>query len=243
MQAVILAGGQGTRLRPYTLVFPKPMLPVGGQPIIETILHQLAHYGFTEAVISLGYMGEYIRMYFSDSAHVPPGMRIRYVYEDQPLGTAGSIALVEGLEDEFLVINGDILTTIDYRDFIAAHRRERADLSIAVGVKEVRMTLGVLELDDDHRITNFREKPTFTFHDNMGIYVYSRAVAESIERNKRLDANTLVLRLIEEGRKVFGYLSEEPYYWIDVGHHADYEKANEEFEKRREAFLPGGSGG
>ncbi len=243
MQAVILAGGQGTRLRPYTLVFPKPMLPVGGQPIIETILRQLSHYGFSEAVISLGYMGDYVRMYFNDHTRVPAGMRIRYVSEDQPLGTAGSLALVEDLEDDFLVINGDILTTIDYRDFVATHRRRGADLSIAVGVKEVRMSLGVLELDAEQRITNFREKPTYTFYDNMGIYVYNRSVAASIERNKRLDANTLVLKLIAEGKKVFGYLSKEQYYWIDVGHHADYEKANEEFEKRREAFLPGGAGG
>jgi NDP-mannose synthase len=238
MQAIILAGGAGTRLRPYTLVFPKPMLPVGGMPIIATIVHQLAYYGFNDIVISLGYLGDYIRMYFMGGVNTPKGVTIRFSFEDQPLGTTGPLALVDKLDDDFLVINGDILSTIDYADFFHTHRDRHADLSVAVGIKEVKMSLGILDLDEKQRITGFREKPTFVFHDNMGIYVYSRSVMKWVERDKKLDVNVLVAKLVEEKKNVFGYISKEEYFWIDVGQHADYEKANEEFEKRRSAFLP-----
>jgi NDP-sugar pyrophosphorylase family protein len=237
MQAVILAGGKGTRLQPYTLVFPKPMLPVGGVPIISTLVQQLSFFGFTDIIISLGYMREYIRLYFGDSANMPEGSRIRYSYEEEPLGTAGPVSMIDGLEENFLVINGDILSTIDYRDFYDYHIKKDALLSIAVGIKEVKVSLGVLELDKENRITDFREKPTYTFNDNMGIYIYNRRALEYIPRNKRLDMNDLVLDLIRHEQKVIGYISKEQYYWIDVGQHADYEKANQVFLENRDSFL------
>ena len=243
MQAIILAGGKGTRLQPYTMVFPKPMLPVGGLPIIATIVRQLAHFGFDDLVISLGHLGDYIRMYFGDPANVPPGVRIRYYVEEQPLGTAGPLSIIGDLAEDFLVINGDILSTIDYADFFRVHRERGADLSVAVGVKEVKMSLGILDLDPEGRITSFREKPTFKFYDNMGVYVYNRGVMPTIQPNRRLDVNDLVATLLRDGKKVYGYLSKDHYYWIDIGQHGDYEKANEEFEKNKNAFLHVGEDG
>lgn len=239
MQAVILAGGKGTRLLPYTTVFPKPMLPVGGKPIIEIIVQQLGYYGFSDVVISLGYLGDYIRMYFQDPSRIPPGVTIRYVEESEPLGTAGPIALVPDLDEQFLVINGDILTTLDYRDFMRYHRERGAALTLAVGVKNVTMSLGILELDDEMHITNFSEKPTFTYHDNMGIYIYSRGVIDSIVKHQHLDLNELVLNLLARRERVCGYICRDPYFWIDIGRSGEYEEANREFEVRRKDFLMG----
>jgi NDP-sugar pyrophosphorylase family protein len=237
MQAVILAGGRGTRLQPYTFVFPKPMLPVGGHPIIDTIVRQLAYFGFDDIVICLGYLGDYIRMYFSDETNVPDSARIRFVAEDEPLGTAGPVALVPELEDDFLVINGDILTTIDYRQFVATHKEKGADLSVSVRIRDIKMSLGLIEMNEARRITGFKEKPTFTFYDNMGIYVYNKRVMQYIKPEVRLDVNELIEVLLEHNGDVYGYLSQDEYYWIDVGQHSDYEAANREFEKRRHIFV------
>ena len=237
MQALILAGGRGTRLHPYTLVYPKPLLPVGGRPIIHTIVDQLSFFGYTDIVISLGYLGNYIRMYFSEEKNVPPGTAIRYIDERDPLGTAGPVAMVSDLQENFLVINGDILTTIDFGALMQFHLDQGAQLSIVVGVKEVKLALGIVTLDDQRRITSFEEKPTRTFMDNMGIYVYRKSVAKGITPGVRLDVNQLVTGMIGRGEKVCGFVSSEPYYWIDIGQHGDYERANEVFAGKRDQFL------
>mgnify|MGYP001480622879 CR=1 FL=1 len=237
MQALILAGGLGTRLHPYTMVFPKPMLPVGGRPIIQTVVDQLAAHGFSEIVISLGHLGNYLRMFFAEAENVPTGVSIDYVEEDEPLGTAAPVSLIEKPGDDFLVLNGDILTTLNFSDFRDFHLQRSATLSIAVGIKHVRMNLGVLELGEDDQVVSMAEKPTYTYHDNMGIYMYNRRALDYIEPGKRLDLPDLATRLIEDGEKVCGFVSQDPYYWIDIGQHADYEKANQEFESRRSDFL------
>jgi NDP-mannose synthase len=237
MQAVILAGGKGTRLAPYTLVFPKPMLPVGGQPIIETIITQLAHHGFKDIVISLGYLGDLIKLYFNDRTKVPSGVSLRYVYEDKPLGTAGALSLIEGLEENFLVINGDILTTLNYENFFNFHVDKKASLSVAVGEKKVKMSLGIVTIDNDLRIMGFNEKPTFSFTDNIGIYIYNKKTLSYIKKNQHLDLNILIEKMIEKKDPVYAYMSQENYFWIDIGQHADFEHANREFETRRNEFL------
>ncbi len=235
MQAVILAGGQGTRLLPYTVVFPKPMLPLGGQPIIQIILSQLIRHGFTDIIISLGYLGDMIELYFNDKRLEEAS--IRFVRERKPLGTAGALSLVEDLDEDFLVINGDILTSLDFRAMFDFHRENRSALTVAVGVKEVCINLGILTLDDQNRVTRIEEKPTFRFNDNMGIYIYNRSTVSWLPKDERTDLNILMEKLIRGNQPVFGYRSEAPYYWIDIGQHAEYEKANAEFEKNREAFL------
>lgn len=237
MQAIILAGGKGTRLSPYTLVFPKPMLPVGGQPIIQTIVRQLAYFGFDDIVISLGYLGELVELYFKDKSNVPTGAQIRFVAEDKPLGTAGAISLVENPDEDFLVINGDILTTLDFGKMYSYHKSKNAALTVGVAVREMKINLGVLTIDENERISGFEEKPTYTFNDNMGIYIYNRQVLQYLEKNERIDLNILVEKLLENNEPVYGYRSDDDYYWIDVGQHADFERANQEFEKRKKSYL------
>jgi len=238
MQALILAGGRGTRLHPYTLVFPKPMLPVGGQPIIRTIVDQLTNNGFQDIVVSLGYLGNYIRMFFDESGNTPAGTTISYIVEPEPLGTAAPVSLIPEPEENFLVLNGDILTTVNFSDLYSFHLNHSATLTIAVGVKRVKMNLGVVNFSEqDHLISSISEKPTYTYYDNIGIYVYNRRALEYIKPGQRLDLPDLANKLINAGEKVCGFSSSEPYYWIDIGQHADYEKANQEFESRRDDFI------
>lgn len=239
MQALVLAGGRGTRLHPYTLVFPKPMLPVGGQPIIRTIVGQLVNHGFLDIVISLGYLGNYIRMFFDENGNTPNGATISYIIERQPLGTAAPVSLLPNPDENFLVLNGDILTSIDFGDLYSFHIDHDAALTIAVGVKQVKMNLGVVNFGDRDRITSITEKPTYTYNDNIGIYIYNQRALKYIEPGNRLDLPDLANNLIAAGEKVCGFTSREPYYWIDIGQHADYEKANKEFELRRDDFLGG----
>ena len=237
MQALILAGGRGTRLAPYTLVFPKPMLPVGDEPIIRTVVRQLVNYGFDDIVVSLGYLGNYIRMYFEEYGNTPVGAKISYLVEDEPLGTAAPVSLLRDPDEHFLVVNGDILTSINFGDVYAFHVQHDATLTMAIGVKKVQMNLGVVDLNAQGRITNITEKPTYRYHENIGIYVYNRRALDYIEPRQRLDLPDFVNRLIGEGEKVCGFLSSKPYYWIDIGQHADYERANNEFIRRRRDFI------
>lgn len=239
MKAVILAGGKGTRLAPYTTVFPKPMLPVGDMPILEIIIRQLAYYGFKEIVLSVGHLAELIYAYFQNCNTLPEGVRLTYIKEEKPLGTAGPIALIPNLMETFLVMNGDILTTLDYSKLINFHKRKGALLTVGIYKKEVRMDLGVVEINDERRVTKYIEKPTYTYFDSMGIYVYEPEVIRYIEPGIYLDFPTLVQRLIDNGEKVFAYCHEGFYCWIDIGQHGDYQRANEEFKKRKEEFLPG----
>ena len=171
MQAIILAGGKGTRLKPYTTVFPKPMLPVGDLPIIEIIIKQLVYHGFKDIIISLGYLGHLLEIYFKDEKKIQKGAKIRFVTELKPLGTAGPISLVKNLEDDFLVINGDILTTMNYTDFFKNHKEKKGVMTIAMYPKNVKIDVGVLEFDDNFQIENFIEKPVYHFYDNAGIYI------------------------------------------------------------------------
>jgi NDP-sugar pyrophosphorylase family protein len=237
MQAFVLAGGRGTRLAPYTVVFPKPMLPVGGQPIIQTIINQLADFGFTDIVISLGYLGDLIELFFKDKRNRPDGVTIRYVREEKPLGTAGALALAKELHEDFLVINGDILTSLDYSQMMSFHRKRQSILTIAVGIKKVSLSLGIISMDDKDQVTGIEEKPTYSFLDNMGIYVYNRKAVTYIPKTERTDVNLLIEKLVADKQPVYGYRSDEPYYWIDIGQHAEYEKANTEFTRNRKAFL------
>lgn len=238
MKAVILAGGKGTRLAPYTTVIPKPMLPVGDRPILEIIINQLAYYGFLDVTLSVGYLAGIIKAYFQASGNLPKSVKLSYVSEDVPLGTAAPLSLIKDLGDTFLVMNGDILTTLDYSDLITFHKQQGAALTIATFPKKVPMNLGIVEIDSDQIVSNYLEKPTFTYNESMGIYVYERSVLNYIEPGVHLDVPTLVVQLIENGERVLAYKSNNPCYWIDLGEHGDYEKAIEVFEKRRMDFLP-----
>ena len=235
-KAIILAGGKGTRLLPYTIVVPKPMLPIGDIPIIEIISRQLKFYGFDEVVISLGHLSGVIK-FFLESKTGDPGLPLfSYYTEHKALGTSGSIKAIDLEEEDFLVINGDILTTLNMREMLDAHRSRGALFTIGTRKTEYQLPLGSITLNDEGYVTEFAEKPTFEFMDNIGAYVYSKKVLEYIGPDEQIDVNILVQRLLSDHQKVLAYRSDGPYFWIDIGTHADYEKANNEFHKIEDQF-------
>src|SRR3954468_5670021 len=169
MRAVILAGGKGTRLRPYTTVLPKPLVPLADRPILELVIRQLARNGFERIDLSVGHLGGLIKAYL-DSIELPKGLELQYWWEDAPLGTAGALTRVEGLDEPFLVMNGDILTTLDYAQLMRFHDGHDGGLTIASQRKDVDIDLGVIESQDGF-VGNYIEKPTMHFDVSMGVYV------------------------------------------------------------------------
>ena len=237
MKAVIFAGGQGTRLAPYNIVLPKPLVPLGDRPILDIVIQQLAHHGFDRIVLSVGYLAELIEAYYRDGARRSARAEISFVRESEPLGTCGPLALVPELTETFLVMNGDILTTLDYTKLVTYHHEQGGILTIALSRRPVKIDLGVVELDDRNVITRFVEKPTLHYRASMGIYVYEPAVLDFIEPGERLDFPEMVWRLLDAGKKVVGYPCDD--YWLDLGSHEDYRKAQDEFEQMRARLLPG----
>lgn len=230
MKAVILAGGRGSRLAPYTSILPKPLMPVGGVPILEIILWQLHHFGITEVTLASGYLSELIQAYLMRSK-ISQRIRIHHHTESQPLGTAGAIKQIKGLDEPFLVMNGDILTSLNYAAAIKHHQDSKAALTIAITKKIVRLELGVLLLDDKSHVVGYQEKPVKEFPASTGIYIYDPRVLNHIESDTYLDLPTLVLRLIEAGEIVAGYQTDA--FWLDIGNKDDFERASAEFEARK----------
>jgi NDP-sugar pyrophosphorylase family protein len=229
MRAVVLAGGLGMRLRPYTTILPKPLLPIGERPILEIILRQLAATGFTHVDLCVGHLGDLIRVYFSEGTTLPDSVELDWHWEpEEPLGTAGALRVVPGLDGSFLAMNGDILTTLDYGALMANHRETGAALTIAVQAKIVEIDLGVIELDGTH-VTGFREKPTLGYDVSMGIYAYdARALAYLPDGPCQFP--DLVQRLLAAGEMVSAYRSQAD--WFDIGTVTEYERATAEIERR-----------
>jgi len=234
MRAVILAGGHGTRLRPYTTVFPKPMVPVGERPILEIILRKLARENVNRVSLSVGYLSELIRAYFDRPRPGLESLTIDYVYESAPTGTAGALRLIPDLDRTFLMMNGDVLTTLAFRDLVDFHRRQGAVLTVATREREVKVDLGVLETDEDDRVVSYIEKPTLTYHASMGVYVLEPRALAYIPEGRHFDFPDLVHALLAAGEKVAGYKSTA--FWLDIGRHEDYEQAQEEYAARRQEF-------
>lgn len=234
LRAVILAGGKGTRLKPFTVSFPKPLVPVGDRPILELLLRRFIQSGIKDITLTLGHMAELIKAYFAHRHDLAEEIQLRFVQEAEPTGTAGSLKLVPGLNDTFLVANGDLLTNLDLHALVHFHRAKKAMLTIATHSRKVKMDLGVLEFDRDHLLTGYSEKPESTYHVSMGIYVYEPAVLRYIEPEQYLDFPDLVLRLLEAGERVCAFPGE--CLWLDIGRPDDYARAQELFAERREAF-------
>jgi NDP-sugar pyrophosphorylase family protein len=230
MQAVILAGGKGTRLIPYTKVFPKPLVPLGDdKPILDVILCQLKHFGFTRIILAVGHMAEMIKTYVHNGERY--GLDVQYSLEDQPLGTAGPLAQIDGLEQSFLVMNGDIITDLNYMDLVEFHRKQCAIATIGTYQKPFKINLGIIQNNGEFEIVDYIEKPVHKFNVSMGVYVFDSKVIHYIEPQKYLDFPTLVRQLLDDGQKVVSY----PFngYWLDIGNHADFEKALEEYESMK----------
>jgi len=239
MKAIILAGGKGTRLSPFTTIIPKPLVPLGNKPILDIIVKQLYYFGFKDITLTLGYLSEIIQAYFTGAKETISNINIRYIKELEPLGTAGSLGLLEkqNIKDSFLVMNGDILTSLNFNKLIEFHKKKDGILTIATHIKKIKIDLGVIEYDENHVLTGYIEKPEKEYPVSMGIYIYKPEVLNYIERDEYLDFPNLVLRLIGHNEKVVSYPCDS--FWMDIGRQEDYVLAQEKFEQMKNIFLPG----
>ena len=234
MKAVILAGGKGARLAPYTAVFPKPLMPIDGMPVLEVIVKQLAHFRIQEMVFTVSQQSEpLLSAYFGGGSRY--GVDICYSREERPLGTAGPLSIIPNLPETFLVMNGDILTSLNYYKLIQYHRRHKGMVTIAMSQKKVQLELGVMEFSRGHRLTRYVEKPTLSYSVSMGIYVFEKRVLKYIPPRKYLDFPELIQRLIKERARVSCYPSDD--FWLDIGRHEDYEEAQKKFQEMRKKLL------
>lgn len=227
MQAVILAGGRGTRLAPYTTVLPKPLMPVGEMPILEILMRQLQMNGAQKVFLAVGHLASLIMAYFGSGEHV--GVPIEYSFEQAPLGTAGPLSLIDGLNDTFLAMNGDLLCDLDFSAMLAFHRESGAIATVGLYTKDVKIDLGVVETNASRQITHYIEKPVYHHQVSMGIYVFEPRVLRFITPGLRLDMPDLIRTLIEAGEHVIGY--NHSGYWLDIGRPDDYRTAQNDFER------------
>jgi NDP-sugar pyrophosphorylase family protein len=236
MKSVILAGGKGTRLAPYTTVLPKPLMPVGPMPILEIVLRQQYFFGVRDVTLACGYLSQLIEAYLLRHP-LSKLMDIKYFVESRPLGTAGALRAIAGLDEPFLVMNGDILTAIDYGALFRHHCESGAALTIAVTQKRIKVELGVLVIDGQNHVVGYDEKPVKEFPASTGIYVYDPRILNYMVPNEHLDFPALVLRLIEAGQTVSAYPASE--FWLDIGNKDDFELAAQEFQNRRDELHLG----
>lgn len=236
MKALVLCGGRGTRLKPYTTVIPKPLMPIGDFPILEILLRQLHRAGVRDVVLAIGYMGQLFRAFFEDGARL--GLNVHYVTEDKPLGTAGAVASsLELLGDDFLVTNGDLLTTLDFGALFQSHVQNPNAATIGLFPREVKIDFGVIETGDSGELRKYTEKPTYHFDVSMGVNVLKRSVvAQFIRAGEYLDMPDLLQRLVQAGHRVGTYRAQ--CSWLDIGRVDDYQAAVELFEQRKSDFLP-----
>jgi NDP-mannose synthase len=233
LRAVVLAGGLGLRLRPYTTVLPKPLVPIGDRPILEHILRRLHSCGVRKVDLCVGHLGELIQVYFSQSNSLPGDLELDWHWENEPLGTAGALRLVPRLTGTFVVMNGDVLTTLDYRELVAFHERRGAALTVATQPKRVDVDLGVIEAEDE-RIVGYREKPKLQYDVSMGIYVYDERALAHLPPDGALQFPELVQRLLDAGEEVASFRSEAD--WFDIGTPAEHERAVDAYTHSPELF-------
>ena len=233
MQAVILAGGKGTRLRPLSASLPKPLVPVGDYPILEILLRRLAKQGFRDVVLCVGHLAELVMAFCGDGKRW--GLKIRYVREEKPLHTAGALRLVRGLAPHFLVVNGDILTTLDFRALMRRHARRGGWATLAVCPREARIDYGVVRLHGDESLEAYIEKPVIPYLVSMGINVFDRRAVGLIRRGEHIGIPDFALRIQKAGKPVHGFRTDAE--WLDIGRLEDYEAAQDLFAGDPRRFL------
>jgi NDP-sugar pyrophosphorylase family protein len=232
-RAVILAGGKGARLRPYTLVLPKPLMPIGDCPILEVIVKQLARQRFDHITMAVNHQANLIKAFFGDGEKW--GVRIDYSLESRPLSTIAPLTLIPDLPEDFLLLNGDVLTDLNFERLYQDHVAEGRLFTIAASKRTHTIDYGVLHMDEDRRLTGFSEKPSVTYLVSMGIYAVNRSVLSLVPPDQPYGFDTLMLDLLARGQKV----RVEPHegYWLDIGRPDDYAQAIEDFDQRRSRFL------
>ena len=233
MMAVILAGGKGRRLEPFTMTIPKPLLPLDDMPIIEVVIRQLVKAGVKRIVLTLGHMGPVFTSLIGDGSKW--GVSIEYQYEEKPLGTSGAISLIDNLDDDFIVMNGDILTTLDYKELFDFHIKNKNMGTIAVTKRNVNIDFGVVELTSDDKLGEYIEKPVISHNVSMGINVLSKEALKYIPEGKKFDMPELMVAIKENKNSVGCYKTD--CYWQDIGRFDDYKRASDDFAKDSKRFL------
>jgi NDP-sugar pyrophosphorylase family protein len=229
-EAVVLAGGKGTRLQPFTHVLPKPLLPIDERPILDVVLGCLVRDGCSKATIAVGHLGHLIELYCGSGERW--SLPLDYFREREPLGTVGAIAQLPSQPDSaFVVMNGDVLSDISFTELLGAHEDSGAELTIATFRRRVRDELGIIERDARNRLTAYHEKPEHEYLVSMGIYVVSPSAVGLIPAGRKMDFPDLVQALLDEGRAINSHLHEG--YWLDLGRPDDYGRANAEFDELR----------
>jgi NDP-sugar pyrophosphorylase family protein len=226
MRAIILAGGKGTRLRPYTTLIPKPLVPLGGKySILEIIIMQLARSGFTHITLAVNHLSQLIMAYFGDGSRL--GVKLDYSLEEGELSTIGPLTLIDDLPDNFLVMNGDILCNLDYRAFYDAHVQAGSRISVSAYRRQVKVDFGVLRYGVDGQLKEFQEKPVFDFDVSMGIYCINRSVIKALPRGESYGFDNLMIDGLAKKQPI----DIRPFsgYWLDIGRPDDYEYANDNF--------------
>ncbi len=234
-QAIIMAGGKGTRLHPYSALFPKPLMPLGDMPILELLLRRMKKAGITDVILAVNHLGHLIQAFFGDGSQL--GLRIRYSNEVKPLGTAGALGdMIDDLDETFLVSNGDLLTTMDLVAMARQHVETRCDASIGVFQRENKIDFGLIEFDAEKRLCAYREKPTSLYYVSMGIYILQReAVRRCITKDEYLDMPSLLLKMTAAKGDVRCY--HDDCMWLDIGRPDDFALAQSMFEQDRALFL------
>lgn len=222
-KAIILAGGKGTRLRPYTMTLPKPLVPVGEKPILELIIMQLKSHGFTHITITVNHMAEIIKAFFGDGSKW--GISIDYTMETKALSTMGPLTLVETLPDNFLVMNGDVLTDLNFSEFYQSHITNESIFTIASHRRKEKIDYGLLHHDENNKLVKFEEKPSYDFLVSMGVYMVNKDVMNYIPEDTFFGFDHLMYKLLEENNPATVY--EYTGFWLDIGRPSDYEMATE----------------
>ncbi|MBI5330958.1 MAG: nucleotidyltransferase family protein [Betaproteobacteria bacterium] len=231
-RAIVLAGGKGTRLRPYTVVLPKPLMPIGEYPILEVVVRQLVRHGFDHITMAVNHQAELIRAYFTDGSKW--NVRIDYSQETQPLGTIAPLRLIQDLPEHFLVMNGDVLTDLDFSSFHHRHSSENRLFTISSHKRVQKIDYGVLDCNESGLLRAFQEKPSTHYEVSMGIYMASRNILEYVP-NTPYGFDNLMLDLLSAKRPV--NIAPFDGYWLDIGRPDDYMQAIEEFESMKPRFL------
>ena len=227
IKAVILAGGKGTRLKPYSTIIPKPLVPIGEKAILEILIGRLKKFGITDITICINHLAELIMAYFGKGEKL--GVNIDYSIEDEPLGTVAPIKLIKGLPENFIVMNGDLLTDLNFKELYKDHLENEALMTIATYKRVSKIDFGVIDIDvSNDSIKGFKEKPEYKLDVSMGVYILNKKVLDYIPLNKKFSFDDLVLEMLRKGRSIKVY----PYngYWLDIGRPDDYEKANNDIE-------------
>lgn len=232
--AVILAGGKGTRLRPFTMTIPKPLLPLGDVPVLEVVIRQLAANGFSRVILTLGHMAPLFGAQFGDGSDY--GLSIEYASEDEPLGTAAPLRDLTGLPENFIVMNGDLLTDISYAKLFEDHVRQNAAATIGTVSRRETIDYGLIEMADDGTFLDYKEKPVVSRYVSMGINVLNRRALHAIPPTGRFDMPELMLALHTAREKVHCFRTD--CYWQDMGRFDDYTRASEDFVRDPQRFLP-----